>query len=286
MEDMTAITMGEAQELLASPHLIEVGARADDERRKRHGTRTTYVRVLDVHVGAVPSEVPPASAGEVRVSGRPESLDQALEAVRRARALANGLPLTAFSLADLFDLADRSAARLRAVLQSLRDAGLEVIAEMPVDVVEDAAVIAATARELGLAVPRLTVRGSADGPLTQEARLDVIARARAVEAAVGGVKAFAPLPRITSVSQPSTGYDDVKQIAVARLLLDNINSIQVDWTLYGPKLAQVALTTGADDVDAVSPFEGNLGRRRSPLEEIRGSIKAAGLEPVERTAAW
>ena len=61
-------------------------------------------------------------------------------------------------------------------------------------------------------------------------------------------------------------------------------SIQVDWSLYGPKLAQVALTMGADDVDGVSPLEGDLGRRRSPIEEIRANIVAAGLEPVERTA--
>ena len=74
----------------------------------------------------------------------------------------------------------------------------------------------------------------------------------------------------------------MKVIAVARLVVDNIDSIQVDWALYGPKLAQVALTMGADDVDGVSALEGDLGRRRSPIEEIRGNIKAAGLEPVER----
>ena len=66
--------------------------------------------------------------------------------------------------------------------------------------------------------------------------------------------------------------------------MHNIDSIQVDWQLYGPKLAQVALTMGADDIDGVSPLEGDLGRRRSPLEEIRGNITAAGLEAVERTA--
>ena len=43
---------------------------------------------------------------------------------------------------------------------------------------------------------------------------------------------------------------------------------------------------GADDVDSVSALEGDLGRRRSPLEEIRGNIAAAGLEPVERDGSW
>jgi 2-iminoacetate synthase ThiH len=73
---------------------------------------------------------------------------------------------------------------------------------------------------------------------------------------------------------------------VSRLHVDNIASIQVDWSLYGPKLAQVALTMGADDVDSVSPLEGELGRRRSPLEEIRGNIAAAGLDAVERRGDW
>jgi 2-iminoacetate synthase ThiH len=63
----------------------------------------------------------------------------------------------------------------------------------------------------------------------------------------------------------------------------NIPSIQVDWSLYGPKLAQVALTFGADDVDAVSPDDDlGEGPRRAPLEEIRRNIRAAGFEPEER----
>jgi aminodeoxyfutalosine synthase len=79
----------------------------------------------------------------------------------------------------------------------------------------------------------------------------------------------------------------VKQVALARLIVDNIDSIQVDWQLYGPKLAQFALTVGADDVDSVSAVDpGTLGTRRSPVEEIRGNIRSAGLEAVERTARF
>ena len=53
---------------------------------------------------------------------------------------------------------------------------------------------------------------------------------------------------------------------MARLLVDNIPTIQVDWSLCRPKLAQVALTVGADDVDGVSPEEDRTeaaGERRS-----------------------
>ena len=79
----------------------------------------------------------------------------------------------------------------------------------------------------------------------------------------------------------------MKQIALTRLIADNIQSIQVDWSLYGPKLAQFALTIGANDVDAVAAVDpGILGTRRSPIEEIRGNIRSAALEPVERNGRF
>jgi aminodeoxyfutalosine synthase len=112
-------------------------------------------------------------------------------------------------------------------------------------------------------------------------------RARDLQKAVGGFHAFAPLPRSLSIETPSTGYDDVKQIALARVIAENIESIQVDWSLYGPKLAQFALTTGANDVDGVAAVDpGILGTRRSPIEEIRGNIRAAALDPVERNGRF
>src|SRR4029434_5131383 len=77
--------------------------------------------------------------------------------------------------------------------------------------------------------------------------------------------------------------DDVKAVAIARLAAPQVPHIQVDWVRYGPKLAQVALTCGADDVDGVSASdEAPEGRRRAPLEEIRRNVEAAGFEPVER----
>jgi aminodeoxyfutalosine synthase len=66
-----------------------------------------------------------------------------------------------------------------------------------------------------------------------------------------------------------------------------VPSIQVDWSLYGPKLAQVALTVGADDVDGVSAEDDmSEGARRAPLEEIRRNIVAAGQDPVERNGRF
>src|SRR5207244_171741 len=99
----------------------------------------------------------------------------------------------------------------------------------------------------GLSLARLTIH--------QHSGTDTVPRLKQVAAlqeAVAVVRVFAPLARKLNPSVPTTGYDDVKQVALARLYVDNVPSIQVDWSLYGPKLAQVALTVGADDIDAVS----------------------------------
>ena len=287
---MSAVSLAEAEAILADRNVIAVGARGDDERRRRHGTKTTFVRVFEVHTDALrladarsgqASLLPAgAAAGEIRIVGKPGTVEDAVAAVKRALAAAGGIPLTAYSLADLLELAGGNLASLTDLAGRLAAAGLAAIAEAPIDVLPDAVEAVRAARNAGLAVPRLTVQQPSQAPLR------ILELARAVQAGAGGVRAFAPLPRVQSVAQPTTGYDDVRQIAVSRLIVDNIDSIQVDWPLYGPKLAQVALTVGADDVDGVSALEGDLGRRRSPLEEIRGNIKAAGLDPVERNGLF
>ena len=83
-------------------------------------------------------------------------------------------------------------------------------------------------------------------------------------------------------TQPTTGYEDVKRMALSRLLAD-VDTIQVDWALYGPKLAQVALTFGADDIDSVSAGddESQAGAARQSKRSA-GAFRAAGFEPVER----
>ena len=279
---MTTMTLEEARAILADRNLLAVGARGDEARRRRHGSRTTFVRVFEVHTGAIPTALPAAARpGEIRVTGKPSSVAAAVASITAVRALAGGTPVSAYALDDLLELAGGGLASLTDLVRHLAAAGLEIVADAPIDRLADAAGAIRAARDGGVQVPRLTVH---ELPAGNDLRF--VTLARDLQSSVGGVRAFAPLARVSAVGQPSTGYDDVKQIAVARLLADNIDSIQVDWALYGPKLAQVALTMGADDVDAVSALEGDLGRRRSPLEEIRGNITAAGLEPIERDAAW
>lgn len=278
---MTVLSIEDAKAVLADRNVIAVGARGDDERRRRHGLTTTFVRVLEVHTDAVPGSVPAAAApGEVRLIGKPPSVAAAVASVKAGRALAGDVPLTAYSAADLLELAGGDGPALTDLAGRLAAAGLQAVGEVPIDRLSDAIGAIRAVRAGGLEVLRLTVE-KPSGDL-----LHLAALAREIQAAVDGVRAFAPLPRVTSIAQPTTGYDDVRHVAVARLLVHNIASIQVDWALYGPKLAQVALTMGADDVDSVSALEGDLGRRRSPVEEIRGNITAAGLEPVERDGAF
>jgi len=280
MESMSAMTIEAAQAILEDRNVVAVGARGDEERRRRHGRKTTFARVLEVHVNAIPAALPAsASAGEVRIVGQ-ASADALVAAVAKVRGIAGTIPVTGFSLADLLD-STGGLEGLRDLAARLSASGLYAVSEMPLDRLPSAAQAIRAARDAGLKVLRLTVSES-----DASSRLRIAELAREIQSAVGGIRAFAPLPRVTSIAQPTTGYDDVRQIAVARLFVDNIDSIQVDWQLYGPKLAQVALTMGADDVDSVSPLEGDLGRRRSPLEEIRGNIAAAGLEAVERDGRW
>jgi aminodeoxyfutalosine synthase len=278
---MEMISETETQELLESRDLIAIGMRGDEVRRRIHGPRTTFVRVFEIHVDAPIASLPPkTSAGEFRIIGSPASFDAAAAVVRSARSLAGNAPLTGFSLSDLIAIA--SASSLTEVCRDLRQAGLDAVAEAPLDGLAEPATAIAAARAGGLAVVRLTVNSLPAGDRTALARL-----AQRVQQSIGGIRAFAPLPCVIAVAAPTTGYDDVKQIAVARLIADNIDSIQVDWKLYGPKLAQFALTVGADDVDNVAAVDpGTLGTRRSPLEEIRGNIRSAGLEPVERTGRF
>jgi aminodeoxyfutalosine synthase len=274
------LTSEDAGSILATHDIVELGMLADGVRRQRHDKRTTFGRVLEVHVDAVPEALPAKfDGGEVRIIGTPTNAEAGIAAVRAASGIAGATPVAGFSIADLARLGGSDVATFFARLQR---SGLHAVADAAVDDPGDVAAAVRAARNAGLRVLRLTNHaGSAD------AQVQLVNRARALQAELGGFRAFAPLPRTMSIALPTTGYDDVKLIALARLVVNNIDSIQVDWALYGPKLAQVALTMGADDVDGVAAVEtGELGTRRNAIEEITRNIRAAALEPQERTGLF
>ena len=268
----------DAQIILESRDLIAIGMMADEVRRRLHGPRTTFVRVYEVHVDALPASLPNSMvAGEVRLLGSPASLDEAVAAVVAVRQLSGAVPVTGFSLATL----ETFRSPLSEAASRLRDAGLNALAEISIASSVDADAIHAV-REAGLLVSRLTVHSYGQNP-----SLEILRRAADLQKLAGGLRAFAPLPRVVSPVTPTTGYDDVKLVALSRLIVAEVPSIQVDWPLYGPKLAQVALTMGADDIDGIAAFDpATLGSRRSALAEVTGNIRAAALEPVERNGRF
>jgi aminodeoxyfutalosine synthase len=286
----------DAQALAESHDIIRLGMLATTVRRKLHGTEATFVRVVDLkladlEVGSateadlkagttaeadlkVGTTTEKASPGEFRIFETPKTLDDAVEVVTRALDLAAGTPVSAFCLFELSRLPEG----LPVVLAALRKAGLELITQAPLDRLGSPESALEAVTDAGLQLTRLTMNDPPTRDWTAVCR-----EVAALQTRLGSIRAFAPLPRNIDDTLPTTGYQDVKHIAMTRLLADNVESIQVDWSLYGPKLAQVALSFGADDIDSVSSEDdGSKGWRRSPLEEIRRNIRAAGLEPVER----
>lgn len=261
----------EAVAALASmTDILALGALADDCRRARHGARTTFVRVHTLDLAAMARwDAGPDTAREVRLIGTPQSLDDALQAVRAARALAGGRPLRGFTIDELAALGGPEA------FAALAAAGLhEAVSVSPGP---EAAGLVVASRQSGVCV---RVIAAAREPQDRAAWL---LEARALADAVGNIAAVAPLPRVQERITPTTGFDDVRTVALARLVLDQVASVQVDWAQYGPKLAQVALTVGADDLDAVPAVDDlSKGGRRTALEDVRRNIAAAALVPVER----
>lgn len=277
----STLTDQEIASLAVSHNIIDLGVMADELRRRLHGARTTFVRVAIVPLAGVTASWS-SSAGEIRIVGTPGDRQSAIERIRAIVAQARGVPVSGFSLADLERASAAEGATLRSLLEDFRAAGLELVADAAIDTLQDARRSIEEVNIAGLSLARLSVDQlpSSDMPSFYK-------RVKELQRRVAVIHAFAPLPRKVNPALPTTGYDDVKRIALARLIVDNVASIQVDWSLYGPKLAQVALTVGADDVDGVSPDEdAGEGRRRTPLAEIRRNIRAAGHEPVERNGRF
>lgn len=278
------LTRAEAERVAACPDLPSVGRLGELARMARHGKRVTYGRVVELSASPAHGHVP-GEAAEVRLTGSPQSIDTARAWVREAAAVAEGVVLTGFSLRDLRRLAGDDARALAALARDLRADGLAAVASVPLNDVDGVEAAVRALRALadgGLGAWRATLmRGEF------AARLETIDLAAAIQRQTGAFKVFAPLPQVDPGDQPSTGYDDVRTVALARLVCAEIPSIQVDWPLYGPKLAQVAIAFGADDIDRVSVVsEPELGRRRSPREEIERHIRMAFAEPAERDGRY
>lgn len=272
------LSADEIHDLATTPDILPLGMLADTLRRQKHGTRATFLRVATHPFDAAFAEGAPAMARELRLIGSPTDEAAAVAAVRRARVAAGDRTVSAFSWVDVERLAGGSRERVTATLGALRAAGLDSLAELPLDRMADIEGALECLTAAGFDHLRLTI-----DKMSPVDRPSLFLQAGRLHARLGSVEAISPLPMTLATFRPTTGYEDVKAVAIARLAAPDVPTIQVDWLRYGPKLAQVALTFGADDIDGVSGSdEAPEGRRRAPLEEIRRNIEAAGYTPHER----
>lgn len=270
------LTPDEIRDLAGTPNVLSLGMLADTVRRRLHDTRVTFLRVAELEIeGHGVTSIPPA-AREVLLVGRAADLDACVASIGVARALAGDRTLSATSWADVERWSQASS--IGEVLTRLKGAGLDSIADLPLDEMSDPTAAIQNLRHAGFERLRLSITKA-----PADERLGLLLRASELQETVGGIQSINPLPMSLSTFRPTTGYDDVKMVALARLAAPNVSSIQVDWRRYGPKLAQVALTFGADDLDGVSASDdAPEGRRRAPRAEIVRNIEAAGFSPAER----
>jgi aminodeoxyfutalosine synthase len=281
LERITAgerLGVADLDRLAAAPDILQAGMLADTVHRWLHGARVTYLRVALCPFDKPFTDAVPPTAREVRVTGTPESLDVAITAVEAARAVAGERTVSAFSWLDIERLAVAGSAKTSKVLERLRAAGLDAVAHLPLDRVADAAAAVDAIVSAGYPQVRLTI-----DKMPPDARTQLFSAAAALRDKYAAIQSISPLSSALDSFRPTTGYEDVKSVAMARLAAPNIPTVQVDWLRYGPKLAQVALSFGADDVDNVpAGDEAPEGRRRATLEEVRRNIQTAGFEPMER----
>ncbi len=272
-ESLTAAEIDE----LGTADILSLGMLADEVRRARVGDTVTFITVLELQ-GASKDAPLQASGAEIRITALPATCDEAEALVAEARLRAGPQLLTGFSLADV---ADRHWGTLADILERLKRAGLDAIAEAPVDRLQDAEDALRACEAAGLPVRCLSLQS----PIEGDGRSSWLIHLRDLVKKFPAIDTVNPLSREQSIAVPTTGYEDVRAVALARLVLPSIRTIQVDWAQYGPKLAQVALTFGANDLDRVSTVDDEtLGRRRTSVEDVKRNITAAGFTPVERNA--
>ncbi len=154
--------------------------------------------------------------------------------------------------------------------------------------------IARTAHQMGLRSNATMLYGHIE---SEEERVEHLLLLRQLQDETHGFVAFIPLafhPENTALSHvpKPTGFADLKNIAIARLLLDNFEHIKAYWIMLTPRMAQIALRFGADDLDGTVIEEkiyhdaGATTEQFTPRAELERLIREAGREPVERDTLY
>jgi aminodeoxyfutalosine synthase len=237
------------------------------------------------------------------------TLDWYCEMLRGLKERFPQVHLKAFTMVEVAYLAQRAKTSVRDVLERLRDAGMDSLpgggAEIFCDRVrriicdhkitgEQWIETARIAHSLGLHSNCTMLYGHIENA---EDRADHLVKLRALQDETGGFVTFIPLafhPDNTPLQHipKTTGFADIKNIAVARLMLDNIPHIKAYWIMMTPRIAQIALRFGADDIDGTVVEEKiyhdagattSQGLRRGELLQL---IRKAGRDPVERDTLY
>jgi len=237
------------------------------------------------------------------------TLDWYCEMLRGLKARYPQVHLKAFTMVEIAYLAKRAKMSIRDVLIKLRDAGMdsqpgggaEVFSERVRRIICDHKIdgnewldVAKISHELGIKTNCTMLYGHIE---TEEDRVDHLVRLREVQDQTGGFQTYIPLafhPDNTSLSHipKTTGYDDLRNIAVARLMLDNIPHIKAYWVMMSEAVAQIALRFGADDLDGTVVEEKiyhDAGAKTSQAlrrGELLRLIREAGREPQERDTLY
>jgi len=232
-----------------------------------------------------------------------------LDMMRALRELAPDVHIQAFTASEIAHFARISGEPVPQVLAELKEAGLgslpgggaevfsgrvrDLICERKISGQEWLDVMRA-AHEAGLKSNATMLYGHVERP---EELADHLVRLRELQDDTGGFNAFIPLsfqPANTGLSElpGPTGFDDLRMLAVGRLVLDNFRHIKAFWINVGLKLAQVSLVFGVNDLDGtvveekISHAAGvDTGQELSKAELIR-VIRAAGRVPVERDTLY
>lgn len=217
--------------------------------------------------------------------------------------------LKALTMVEIAFLAKRAKLSIEETLLQLKAAGLdslpgggaEIFNERVRRVICDHKIdgdqwldTARTAHKVGLKSNATMLYGHIEN---EEDRADHLIRLRNLQDETHGFQTFIPLafhPANTPLEHlfTTTGMLDIKQMAVSRLVLDNFPHIKAYWQMLGPKIAQISLRFGADDIDGTVIEEKIYhdagattpqGMRRADLERL---IREAGREPVERDTMY
>ena len=237
------------------------------------------------------------------------SLDWYLEMMRGLKERFPHVHLKAFTAIEIGWFAKQEKLSIEDVLNRLREAGLgslpgggaeifhtevrEIICDGKLDAAEWLEVHR-TAHEMGIPSNCTMLYGHVEKP---EHKVDHLMRLRELQDKTGGFNAFIPLAyhpenNYMGLQYHTTGTDDLRHIATARLVLDNIPHIKAYWIMITPKLAQVALSFGADDIDGtvveetiyhMAGSETHDYLSRTELERI---VTEAGYIPVERDTLY